>query len=66
MAEIVKKISPTLTLKSMQVGNELEIKNTQIKAAIVRSAATRLNSEGYSFYCTDKDLPSSIKVTRLK
>ena len=53
MAEIVKKISITETLKSMRRGEVMRIEQTDMKPGCVGSAANRLKKEGYNIRCSE-------------
>ena len=67
MAEIVKIFSPTATLRAMKPGESLEIKVRLCKPSTVRSQVGRLNRKGgCKFICTESNLPSSVRVTRIK
>ena len=60
----VRVVSPSATLKSIDVGDTRIIKNKAIKENVVRSTASRLAKYGYTFnvcICTE-----GVSVTRVK
>lgn len=64
--EIKYRPSLTETLKSLEigVGNLFSIRD--YKAAVVRSAATKLKSSGYGFSITEEGMIDEYIVTRLR
>lgn len=64
--KIIRKTSPTDTLRAIEVGGEVLIKTRVIKQSIISATITRLNRTGYQFKSTSKGLIDEVKVTRLK
>lgn len=60
------KISIVDTLRTLPIGECIEIFNREVKISIVKSVACRLKKKGYQFKTTEADLPDSIIVTRIK
>ena len=60
----VKIVSPSATLKAIQVGETKLVKNRDIRDAIVRSTVSRLNKSGYGF--RTHTTPDGLEVTRYK
>ncbi len=61
------KKSLTGTLRKLPLGESIVIKNSDFKAAFVRTAASNLKKkEGYEFKVSDAGRIDDIEVTRLK
>lgn len=65
-AKLKTKIVLKDSLIGMPVGDTLTIKNRQFKSNVVRTIATRLKNEGYTFDVSDKGRIDDVIVTRLK
>lgn len=71
MATLKKKpsyVSPSDTLRAMEKGDEVIIKNTQISLNNIRATADRINKDGseYYFVMTTKGFKGqAIKITRI-
>jgi hypothetical protein len=53
------------SLRLMKVGDVVEFPYRKVKPGSLRTAATLLKAEGRRFVCTEKDLSTSIRVTRI-
>lgn len=64
--KLVSKISPTETLRAMEIGIPVLIPRKYMKIYSIRTAATKLKSQGYEFSITEKGLIDDALVTRLR
>ena len=64
MAEFIKKTVLRDTLKTMKIGEEIKIEPKTARPMNVRIAAFRLKDEGYSFFCTERNMITGISVRR--
>lgn len=63
---IKRRISPSDTLRSLKIGESIEIKQSEIKMSVIKRAAVYLNSRGYTFRVSEAGRVDSVLVTRLK
>lgn len=64
--KVIKMPSAVETLKAMRIGETRAVKYRQFKQNVVRSAMSKLKTQGYLFEGTEKGLFDRIIVTRLK
>ena len=61
-----KKVSVTGTLMSLEVGEVIVVKSTDVKVNVLRGAAHKLKERGYRFHISEKELVNQARVTRLQ
>lgn len=64
--KVKKAIGLTDTLKSLQIGTPIEVKERDYRMAVVRNTITRLKKKGLEYDCTCAGLIDSCIVTRVK
>lgn len=64
--KVKKAIGLTDTLRSLQIGTPIEVKERDYRMTVVRNTITRLKKKGLEYDCTCAGLIDSCIVTRVK
>jgi len=67
MATLISKPSLSLSIKGLDVGEEMIFKNSKFRSMSVRGTVRKINEKtAMQFGCSERGIPDGIKVWRIK